>query len=178
MAIDTNLPFKPVHFAVLTVSDTRSLAQDRSGDLLVSRLETAGHILKKREILQDDQKQIENFLESMIQDCAINVVLITGGTGLTGRDVTPEAVSEVIQKEIPGFGELFRYLSYKTIGTSTIQSRALAGLAKDTLIFALPGSQGACAQAWDEILAYQLDSRFKPCNFIDLMPRFLEGTSD
>ena len=175
MGIDPAKTFKPVNIAVITVSDTRSLADDQSGALLQQRLVSAGHYLAGRDILADDQPQLVTLLESKIKLATIQVILITGGTGLTGHDITPEAVQQVITKEIPGFGELFRYLSYKTIGPSTIQSRAMAGLAQDTLIFALPGSMQACAQAWDDILVFQLDSRFKPCNLIDIMPRFLEN---
>lgn len=174
MAIDTSKKFKSIGIAVITVSDSRTLADDRSGDVLQQSLTAAGHSLAGRDILPDDQAALVTLLQQKIEDPSVQCVLITGGTGLTGRDITPEAVQQVMTKEIPGFGELFRYLSYKTIGTSTIQSRAMACLAQDTLIFALPGSTGACRQAWDEILAFQLDSRFKPCNFIDLMPRFLE----
>lgn len=174
MAIDTSKIFKPIGISVITVSDSRTLADDRSGDLLQERLTSAGHHLISRDIQPDDQAALVSLLRQKIENPDVQAVLITGGTGLTGRDITPEAIHQVMSKEIPGFGELFRYLSYKTIGTSTIQSRAMACLAHDTLIFALPGSTGACGQAWDEILAFQLDSRFKPCNFIDLMPRFLE----
>lgn len=163
--------FQPLSIAVLTVSDTRTPATDTSGKLLAERLQSAGHTLAAHEIVQDERKAISGKLRDWIADADVQVILATGGTGITARDVTPEAVRDVIDKEIPGFGELFRWLSFKTIGTSTIQSRALAGLADRTLIFALPGSTGACRDAWDGILAQQLDIRHKPCNFTELLPR-------
>ncbi|MBB4284520.1 molybdenum cofactor biosynthesis protein B [Roseospira goensis] len=172
--IDPARPFLPVRIAVLTVSDTRTLADDRSGDTLVARLEGAGHVLAGRAIVADDADAITARLSVWIADPAIDAVICTGGTGVTGRDVTPEALSRVVEKEIPGFGELFRWLSYQSIGTSTIQSRALAGVAGGTYLFALPGSTGACKDAWDGILATQLDSRYRPCNFVELMPRLQE----
>jgi molybdenum cofactor biosynthesis protein B len=174
MAIDESIAFRPVRIAVLTVSDTRSLADDRSGDRLVERLTGAGHILAARTIVRDDADAIVEQLEAWIADAGVEVVLTTGGTGVTGRDVTPEALARVWDKEIPGFGELFRWLSYRTIGTSTIQSRATAGVARGTYIFALPGSTGAVTDAWDGILASQLDARHKPCNFVELLPRLEE----
>lgn len=174
MPIDESLPFQPVQIAVLTVSDTRSLADDRSGDTLVARLEAAGHRLAARTIVRDDADAIVAQLDSWIDDPQIDCIITTGGTGVTGRDVTPEALARVWDKEIPGFGELFRWLSYQTIGTSTIQSRATAGVARGTYIFALPGSTGAVKDAWDGILATQLDSRHRPCNFVELMPRLRE----
>lgn len=164
----------PVRIAVLTVSDTRTLADDRSGDTLVDRLTTAGHALANRRIVRDDVDLIVAQLEAWIADSGVDCVITTGGTGVTGRDVTPEALARVWDKEIPGFGELFRWLSYRTIGTSTIQSRATAGVARGTYIFALPGSTGAVKDAWDGILASQLDSRHRPCNFVELMPRLQE----
>ena len=167
--------FLPVNIAVLTVSDTRTIADDRSGDLLVDRINGAGHNLAGREIVADDQLSIIQKLNYWIRDPEIDVVVGTGGTGVTGRDVTPEAFQEVFEKEIPGFGELFRMLSYDKIGTSTIQSRATAGIAGGTYLFALPGSPGACRDAWDDILVHQLDYRFKPCNFVELMPRLMEN---
>jgi len=173
-ATDASRPFLPVRIAVLTVSDTRSLADDRSGDTLVDRLEGAGHLLGARAIVADDVPLIVSRLREWIADPEIDVIISTGGTGVTGRDVTPEAMSQVLDKEIPGFGELFRWLSFQTIGTSTIQSRALAGVADGTYVFALPGSTGACRDAWDQILAAQLDSRTRPCNFVELMPRLRE----
>jgi molybdenum cofactor biosynthesis protein B len=174
MPIDTNLPFLPVRIAVLTVSDTRGLAEDRSGDTLVARLEEAGHVLAARMILKDDAEAIVAQLHAWIEDPAIDCVVTTGGTGVTGRDVTPEAVERVAEKMVPGFGELFRWLSFQTIGTSTVQSRACACVARGTYIFALPGSTGAVKDGWDGILKDQLDSRHRPCNFVELMPRLLE----
>ena len=174
MPIDASIAFRPVRIAVLTVSDTRGLAEDRSGDRLVERLTSAGHELADRAIVRDDPDQIVGKLHAWIDDPEIDVVLTTGGTGVTGRDITPEALARVWDKEIPGFGELFRWLSYQTIGTSTIQSRATAGVARGTYLFALPGSTGAVTDAWDGILATQLDIRHKPCNFVELMPRLLE----
>lgn len=172
--IDQSRPFIPVHIAVLTISDTRTEASDSSGQLLVERASAAGHHVVARRIIPDEQAQIEAALRALIADPAIDVVLTTGGTGVTGRDVTPEALSAVIDKDIPGFGELFRSLSYASIGTSTIQSRALAGVAQGTYLFALPGSTGACRDAWDQILTFQLDNRYRPCNFVELLPRLRE----
>ncbi len=174
MPIDTTRRFIPVRIAVLTVSDTRSLAEDRSGDTLVGLLTGAGHELADRTILRDDADQIVARLNRWIDDADIDCVLTTGGTGVTGRDVTPEAIERVATKMIPGFGELFRWLSYQTIGTSTIQSRACACVARGTYIFALPGSTGAVKDAWNGILRDQLDSRHRPCNFVELMPRLTE----
>ncbi|MDQ0251304.1 molybdenum cofactor biosynthesis protein B [Sphingomonas kyeonggiensis] len=174
MPIDNSIAFRPVRIAVLTVSDTRTLADDRSGDRLVERLTAAGHVLAARAIIEDDADAIVAQLERWIGDPQVEVVLTTGGTGVTGRDVTPEALTRVQEKEIPGFGELFRWLSYQSIGTSTIQSRATAGVARGTYIFALPGSTGAVTDAWDGILASQLDIRHKPCNFVELLPRLGE----
>jgi len=172
--LDEKRPFLPVNIAILTVSDTRTAADDRSGDTLADRLTNAGHKLAARAIVKDDAVAIEAQLRKWIDDAAIDVVLATGGTGVTGRDVTPEAVTKISEKEIPGFGELFRWISFQKIGTSTIQSRATAGVAHGTYIFALPGSPGACRDAWDEILVHQLDNRFRPCNFVELMPRLQE----
>ena len=174
MPIDESRLFLPVRIAVLTVSDTRDLAEDRSGDTLVARLEAAGHVLADRAIVRDDADLIVARLHGWIEDTQVDCVITTGGTGVTGRDVTPEALARVWDKEIPGFGELFRWLSYQTIGTSTIQSRACAGVARGTYLFALPGSTGAVKDAWDGILASQLDSRHRPCNFVELMPRLTE----
>ena len=174
MPIDETRVFLPVRIAVLTVSDTRGPADDRSGDTLVDRLTAAGHSLAARAIGRDDVDAIVERLAGWIDDPAIDVILTTGGTGVTGRDVTPEAVEAVAEKMIPGFGELFRWQSYATIGTSTIQSRACACVAGGTYIFALPGSTGAVKDAWDGILRDQLDSRFRPCNFVELMPRLTE----
>ena len=174
MPIDESAAFRPVRIAVLTVSDTRGMAQDRSGDILVERLTAAGHELAEREILHDDADAIVALFHRWIDDESIDCVITTGGTGVTGRDVTPEAVSQVADKMISGFGELFRWLSYQTIGTSTIQSRACACVARGTYIFALPGSTGAVKDGWDGILNHQLDSRHRPCNFVELMPRLRE----
>lgn len=174
MPIDESLPFRPVRIAVLTVSDTRGPADDRSGDTLVARLTGAGHILADRLIEKDDVDAIVARLHAWIEDDQVDCVISTGGTGVTGRDVTPEAFARVWDKEIPGFGELFRWLSFQTIGTSTVQSRACAGVARGTYLFALPGSTGAVKDGWDGILASQLDSRHRPCNFVELMPRLRE----
>ena len=172
--IDGSRDFLPVNIAVLTVSDTRTLDVDKSGQTLADRIVAAGHILAARAIVKDDADVIVDQLKSWIADESIDVVIATGGTGLTGRDVTPEAFARVYEKEIPGFGELFRWLSFQKIATSTIQSRATAGLANGTYLFALPGSPGACKDAWDDILVHQLDARYKPCNFVELMPRLKE----
>lgn len=166
--------FQPLRIAVLTVSDSRTPATDTSGDLLAERLQAAGHTLADRELLPDDRYQLRATVSAWIADAAVDVVITSGGTGFTGRDSTPEAVAPLLDKTIDGFGELFRQLSLEEIGTSTIQSRALGGLANGTLIFCLPGSSGACATGWDRILVNQLDARFRPCNFVDLIPRFLE----
>ncbi|MBW4332066.1 molybdenum cofactor biosynthesis protein B [Stakelama sp. CBK3Z-3] len=174
MSIDKGLIFQPVRIAVLTVSDTRTRADDRSGDTLVKRLEAAGHILADRRIVKDDVDAIVADLRSWIDNPDVDCVITTGGTGVTGRDVTPEAVAQVQDKAIDGFGELFRWLSYQKIGTSTIQSRACACVAGETYIFALPGSTGAVKDGWDGILKDQLDIRHKPCNFVELMPRLAE----
>ncbi|MEC7204267.1 MAG: molybdenum cofactor biosynthesis protein B [Pseudomonadota bacterium] len=174
MPIDDKLPFMPVHIAVMTVSDTRTEADDRSGDTLVERLKADGHILAARTIVKDESDAIEAQINAWVENPDIDVVITTGGTGVTGRDVTPEAFKRVCDKDIPGFGELFRWISFQKIGTSTIQSRAVAGVAKGTYLFALPGSTGACKDGWDEILHHQLDSRFRPCNFVELMPRLQE----
>ena len=174
MPIDMTLPFIPVRIAALTVSDTRTLADDRSGDTLVARLTDAGHVLAARAIVRDDVPTLIAQLNVWIEDPEIDCIISTGGTGVTGRDVTPEALAAVWDKEIPGFGELFRWLSFATIATSTVQSRATAGVARGTYLFALPGSTGAVKDGWDGILATQLDSRHRPCNFVDLMPRLRE----
>lgn len=166
--------FMPCRIAVLTVSDTRGADDDRSGDTLVARLEAAGHILADRDITPDDRVGIAEHLTRWIQDPAIDVVLTTGGTGLTGRDVTVEAHRDVYEKEIDAFGTVFTIVSMKKIGTSAVQSRACAGVAGGTYLFALPGSPSACRDAWDEILVHQLDYRHKPCNFVEIMPRLDE----
>jgi len=172
--IDETLPFLPVRIALLTVSDTRTPATDTSGDILAGRITGAGHVLADRAIEPDDADRIAARLAVWIADPQVDVVISTGGTGVTGRDVTPEAYERVIEKRIEGFGELFRMLSYAKIGTSTIQSRALAGVANGTYLFALPGSTGAVKDGWDDILVLQLDSRHVPCNFVELMPRLKE----
>jgi len=172
--IDESRAFVPVRIAVLTVSDTRTLANDTSGDALVARITAAGHVLAARAIERDETDRIETILRGWIADPAIDVVITTGGTGITGRDVTPEAFDRVLEKRIEGFGELFRMLSYQKIGTSTMQSRALGGVAAGTYLFALPGSTGAVKDGWDDILVWQLDIRHRPCNLAELMPRLRE----
>lgn len=176
-AIDATRAFVPVRIAVLTVSDTRTLADDRSGDLLVGRLTDDGHSLAARAIVRDDRPVIADQLRIWIDDPTVDVVVATGGTGVTGRDVTPEAFADVWEKEIPGFGELFRMISFRKIGTSSLQSRATAGVAKGTYLFALPGSTSACRDGWDDILHHQLDIRHRPCNFVELLPRLREHES-
>jgi molybdenum cofactor biosynthesis protein B len=175
--IDETRPFRPLRIAVLTVSDSRKAADDRSGDLLVERLQAAGHHLADRDLVVDDAALIAARLQAWIDDPVVDVVITTGGTGVTGRDVTPEALEGVAEKLIPGFGELFRTLSYEKIGTSALQSRATAGVAKGTYLFALPGSPGACKDGWDGILQAQLDIRHQPCNFAELLPRLREHES-
>jgi len=174
MAIDESRVFKPINIAVLTVSDTRTEDNDTSGDILVDRITAKGHKLVGRAILRDDADALVEHLKGWIAEPHVDAIVCTGGTGLTGRDVTPEALDRIKDKDIPGFGELFRWISYSTIGTSTVQSRALAVLAAGTYIFALPGSNGAVKDGWDRILDEQLDSRNRPCNFVELMPRLLE----
>ncbi|MDE0146974.1 MAG: molybdenum cofactor biosynthesis protein B [Rhodospirillaceae bacterium] len=174
--IDESRPFLPVNIAVMTVSDTRSAADDRSGDTLAGRIEGAGHVVADRRIVPDEMAEIVAALEGWIADPEIDVVISTGGTGVTGRDVTPEAFEQVFEKKIEGFGELFRWVSFQKIKTSTVQSRAVGGVAGGTYLFALPGSPGACKDGWDEILQYQLDNRYRPCNFVELMPRLQEHT--
>ncbi len=172
--INEKIPFVAVNIAVMTVSDTRNEETDKSGAVLVERLVAAGHNLAAKKIVRDEVSAITATLREWIDDPAIDVVISTGGTGVTGRDVTPEAFHSVYEKEISGFGELFRMLSFNKIGTSTVQSRATAGVAKGTYLFAVPGSTGACKDAWDDILVYQLDIRHKPCNFVELLPRLQE----
>ncbi|MBT3767346.1 MAG: molybdenum cofactor biosynthesis protein B [Rhodospirillaceae bacterium] len=174
MNLKTEREFQSINIAVMTVSDTRSLDDDRSGQTLVDRIEKAGHKVVAREIVKDETVDIVAQLKIWIASSNIDVVISTGGTGVTGRDVTPEAFAEVYEKEIPGFGELFRWVSFQKIKTSTIQSRATAGIADGTYLFALPGSPGACKDAWDEILVHQLDIRYTPCNFVEMMPRLKE----
>lgn len=172
--IDTKRTFVPVRIAVATISDTRSLQNDTSGEALVTRLTQAGHELAARTIIKDDVELITTQLKSWIADPNVDVIITNGGTGVTGRDVTPEAFQKVLEKQIEGFGELFRMLSYAKIGTSTMQSRALGGVANGTYLFALPGSTGAVKDGWDDILCFQLDSRHVPCNLVELMPRLKE----
>ena len=174
--IDESRPFLPVNIAVMTVSDTRSADDDRSGDTLAGRIAGAGHVVADRRIVPDEMAEIVAALEGWIADPEIDVVISTGGTGVTGRDVTPEAFERVFEKKIEGFGELFRWISFQKIRTSTVQSRAVGGVAGGTYLFALPGSPGACKDGWDEILQYQLDNRYRPCNFVELMPRLQEHT--
>ena len=171
-------PFLPVNIAVMTISDSRTAADDTSGDVLAERIEAAGHRLAARLIVKDEIEAITARLRAWVADPEIDVVISTGGTGVTGRDVTPEAFRQVFEKEIEGFGETFRMLSYQKIGTSTIQSRATAGVANGTYLFALPGSPGACKDGWDGILVHQLDYRHGPCNFVELMPRLKEHQAD
>lgn len=170
----TDREFIPIRIAILTVSDSRSLEEDRSGDTLVQRLETAGHLLAARAILPDERDEIAGQLRAWCADTEIDVVISTGGTGLTGRDVTVEAHRDVYEKEIDAFGTMFTHVSMAKIGTSAVQSRATGGVAQGTYLFALPGSPGACKDAWDEILVHQLDYRHKPCNFVEIMPRLDE----
>jgi molybdenum cofactor biosynthesis protein B len=172
--IDESRPFIPVRIAVLTVSDSRTPDTDKSGDILAGLLAGAGHHLAARAIVPDDRARITAQLTEWIDDPEIDVVISTGGTGVTGRDVTPEAFEAIYEKPIAGFGELFRMLSYQTIGTSTIQSRATAGVTRGTYLFALPGSPGACRDGWEMILKDQLDYRHRPCNFVELFPRLRE----
>ncbi|MEL6100159.1 MAG: molybdenum cofactor biosynthesis protein B [Pseudomonadota bacterium] len=172
--IDESLEFIPIRIAVLTVSDTRSLAEDKSGDTLVGRIDGAGHVIAARTILPDERNQIANQLRAWCDDPEIDVVISTGGTGLTGRDVTVEAHRDVYEKEIDAFGTVFTWVSMQKIGTSAVQSRATGGVRNGTYLFALPGSPGACKDAWDEILAKQLDYRHRPCNFVEILPRLDE----
>ena len=175
--IDKSVSFVAVNIAVLTVSDTRHMDDDKSGDLLAGRVTEDGHHLAGRQLVIDDFDAITSVVSAWVQTDSIDVIIATGGTGLTGRDGTPEAFRSIFEKEIEGFGELFRYISYQKIGTSTIQSRAVAGVAGGTYLFALPGSPSACRDAWDEILRYQLDIRHRPCNFVEIMPRLSESAT-
>ena len=174
MPIDTSLDFVPINIAVITISDSRTKENDTSGDTLEKRITDAGHKMIKRTIIPDDVFQIKDTLNTMSKEENIDCIITTGGTGLTGRDTTPEAVNEIANKHIDGFGELFRQVSFEKIGTSAIQSRAVAALINSTYVFCLPGSTGACKDGWDEILQYQLDIRHKPCNFVEIMPRLNE----
>ncbi|MGV1829306.1 molybdenum cofactor biosynthesis protein B [Agrobacterium vitis] len=172
--LDETRAFIPLGFAVLTVSDSRTLTDDRSGDVLVERIETAGHQLIDRAIVPDDADRIANQVRAWSQSQDVDVIITTGGTGFTGRDVTPEAVEPLFDKRMDGFSAVFHRISYDKIGTSTIQSRATAGLANGTFVFVLPGSPSACKDGWDGILAQQLDYRYQPCNFVEIMPRLAE----
>ena len=173
-SLDKKRVFKPVNIAVLTVSDSRTLENDKSGDYLVNSILKEGHACDFRKIVIDDVNKILTVLKSWLDNVSIDVIIITGGTGITGRDVTPEAIKKVKDKDIPGFGEIFRYISYKKIGTSSIQSRASACIAKKTFVFSLPGSPSACKDAWEGIIKNQLDNRNRPCNLVELMPRLSE----
>jgi molybdenum cofactor biosynthesis protein B len=172
--IDESRAFLPINIAVMTVSDTRTLETDKSGALLAERIAAAGHKVAARTIVKDEVPLLVAQLKAWVNDPDIDCIITTGGTGVTGRDVTPESFQQVWEKEIPGFGEMFRWVSIKSIGTSTVQSRACAGVANGTYMFALPGSSGAVKDGWDEILVYQLDYRHMPCNFVELMPRLTE----
>ena len=174
MAIDTSLEFVPINIAILTISDTRTEETDTSGALLKERISSAGHHCIKKKIIPDDIKIIKETIQKLSTNIEIDCIITTGGTGLTGRDTTPEAVSDLASKMIEGFGELFRQVSFSKIGTSAIQSRAMAALINTTYVFCLPGSKGACKDGWDEILQYQLDIRHRPCNFVEIMPRLSE----
>ena len=174
MPIDTSLDFVPINIAVITISDSRTKENDTSGDTLEKRITDAGHKMIKRTIIPDDVSKIQDTLDTMSKEEEIDCIITTGGTGLTGRDTTPEAVKAIASKHIDGFGELFRQVSFEKIGTSAIQSRAVAALINSTYVFCLPGSTGACKDGWDEILQYQLDIRHKPCNFVEIMPRLNE----
>lgn len=172
--LDQTRPFIPVRIAVLTVSDTRGIAEDKSGDTLVEMIAQAGHVVADRAIAKDDVETIQAKVRAWIADAAIDVVITTGGTGFTGRDVTPEAIRPLFEKEIEGFSTVFHMISFDKVGTSTIQSRACGGLAQGTYIFCLPGSPGACKDAWNGILVHQLDNRHRPCNLVEIMPRLEE----
>lgn len=172
--LDPDKAFQPVRIALLTVSDTRTAENDTSGDLLAERILAAGHELADRNLLRDDLASLQACFKAWIDDPAVDAVISTGGTGLTGRDITPEAVAPLFEKRIDGFETVWHLVSYQSVGLSTLQSRACAGLAKGTFIFCLPGSNGACKDGWDKIIRWQLDSRHKPCNLVELMPRLME----
>jgi molybdenum cofactor biosynthesis protein B len=172
--IDETLPFIPVRIAVLTMSDTRTPKEDKSGNLLADMIRESGHVVADRGLVKDDIAQIRAKVQSWVDDPSIDVIISTGGTGFTGRDVTPEAIRPLFEKEIEGFSTVFHMLSYEKVGTSTIQSRACGGVVRGTYIFCLPGSPGACRDAWNGILKFQLDNRHRPCNFVELMPRLEE----
>lgn len=173
--IDENLPFKPIRIALLVISDTRTLETDTSGAILMERIEAAGHNIADRSVITDDVTLVRMTVQSYIDDPEVDVVITSGGTGLTGRDVTPEAVSPLFEKTIDGFSVIFHQVSFKSVGLSTLQSRALAGLAKNTFIFCLPGSTGAVKDGWDKVISFQLDSRHRPCNLVELIPRLSES---
>ena len=177
MAIDNKIDFLPINIAIITISDTRTIQNDKSGDLLEERVAISGHNLISRNIVKDDFEEITKCVQNLTDQKNIDVIISTGGTGLTGRDITPEVMKTLFDKSIEGFGEMFRWLSYSKIGTSALQSRALAGVSNGTYIFCLPGSPSACKDGWDDILVYQLDIRHKPCNFIEIMPRLKEHES-
>jgi molybdenum cofactor biosynthesis protein B len=172
--INDALEFKPVRIAVLVVSDTRTLETDTSGLTLAQRIKDAGHVVVERKIVPDDSPQLRSCVQKCIDDAEVDVVISTGGTGLTGRDVTPEALEPLFEKTIDGFSVIFHQVSFQSVGLSTLQSRAIAGLANGTFIFCLPGSNGAVKDGWDKVISYQLDSRHKPCNLVELMPRLME----
>lgn len=172
--INEALEFKPVRVAILTVSDTRTADNDTSGDVLAQRVKSAGHELADRAIVRDDKEAIQDRVSKWIDDATVDVVISTGGTGLTGRDVTPDAVKPLFEKEIEGFSVIFHQVSFQSVGLSTLQSRATAGLARGTFIFCLPGSNGAVKDGWDKVISFQLDSRHRPCNLVELMPRLME----
>ena len=174
MPIDTSIDFVAINIAVITISDSRTIENDTSGDTLEKRIVNSGHQIIKRIIIPDDVNKIKNTLKSISLEKDVDCIITTGGTGLTGRDTTPEAIKEIANKHIDGFGELFRQVSFEKIGTSAIQSRAVAALINSTYVFCLPGSTGACKDGWDEILQYQLDIRHRPCNFVEIMPRLNE----
>ena len=172
--VKDKIEFVSLNISVFVISDTRNERSDKSGKVLENHIIKSGHKVFEKKFIQDDKKLITKELKISLNNDLTSVIILTGGTGLTGRDSTPEAVKELIEKEIPGFGEIFRYISYKKIGTSSLQSRAMAGLAKNKFVFVLPGSPSACRDAWEEILKYQLDSRTKPCNLVELIPRLKE----
>lgn len=172
--MNNNVDFLPINISIVTISDTRKFENDKSGDVLFQRVENSGHKILSRKIVKDDFDQISELFQHLINDNNIDVIISTGGTGLTGRDITPEVMETLFEKSIDGFGEMFRWLSFSKIGTSALQSRALAGVTKGTYIFCLPGSPSACKDGWDQILVHQLDIRHKPCNFVEIMPRLQE----
>ena len=172
--MSTHINFIPINIAIVTISDTRVLDNDKSGDVLEKRVLESNHKIISREIVKDDFDKISQLFQNLINNKKIDVIISTGGTGLTGRDITPEVMKTLFDKTIDGFGEMFRWLSYSKIGTSALQSRALAGVSNGTYIFCLPGSPSACRDGWDQILIHQLDIRHKPCNFVEIMPRLQE----